>query len=1279
MVNMKGPPSFEELAGIVPGLDREIIDFHLRSLDDSYFRFFSLEDIGRHVRLLSGLSPEDPVKTLLREGSGGRIECTVLAKDHPSVFSLITGLLAATGFNIQSGSIFTYAKQNPGDVPAAGGDGRTIGRPARGVLDSGPKPGYRRGRTAAPPFWKGRKIIDFFTGTLEEPKPPSEWQQEVESFLLEVFRIVESGEKYSIGEAKKRVNEIVAEALANTEIGTRAILYPVNVEIAEKKTTATRLTVTSEDTPFFLYTLSTALTLHNVTIESVEIRTIGTKVADDFELLDLKGRPVTDKRLLDQITFSIIFTKQFTYFLWKAPDPYRALLRFENILQDLADNAQDMSQDKYFSDPKILKDLAKLLGASDFLWEDFIRTQYETILPMLTPKIKEKYFSHTRKETEKMLADSVARCKTLKEKKRALNDFKDREIYLIDLDHILKPETDFLFLSRKLTELAELAVNTAVSLIWDELVPRYGTPRTVAGLPVEYAVFGLGKMGGAALGYASDIELLFVYSDNGSTDGPEPKANSVFFEKLFKQAVLLIEAKREGIFRIDLRLRPHGKSGPIGCSLEEFCRYYGKDGSAHSFELLSLIRMRGIGGDPELCGRVERLRNEMVYGTHQIDLPELKKLREKQLKEKTEYGKLNAKFSPGALVDLEYTVQILQYMYGRDYPALQTPRIHVALEELVHAGIMTEAESRDIVEAYHFFRRLINGLRMLRGSAEDLFLPAVDSDEYVHLARRMGYEKKNGLNPAQLLSIDFKTVTATIRRFVEHYLGRDWVPGGPAGNAADLIYSDAPPSELRRTVLEEGGFRQIERGYVNLKALAGSGSRRHLFARLSVLAWDILAGTPDPDMALNNWERFENSVDDVEHHYTELLSQPKRLEILLKIFSSSQYLAEILIKYPEFYNWVTDPERINVLRRKEEMLEDLQEASAEASGEGKWQDILRKQKKREILRIAARDICLGVPIGNICRELSNLAEAFIRTALAYIRSGNENFPFCILAFGKLGGRELNYSSDLDLCGIFEVPEGEVREQAESVCGRWLERLRALLSDYTAEGYVYRIDLRLRPYGKSGNIVYSAENLADYYREAASHWEIQALLKLRPVAGEIELGDRFLASVRPLLEREHLREEVIETIQRLRKEAVRKSSTSILGGQDIKSGEGGIRDIEFLLQGFQLVFCRRFPEIYTQNTLQGLSRLGEAKLLPLHVVEKLKEDYTYLRKVEHYLQILEDRQTHFLPKSEQEREALARRINPESKNPEWFFEHLAHLQENTHRLFETYLLGLREGT
>jgi len=189
---------------------------------------------------------------------------------------------------------------------------------------------------------------------------------------------------------------------------------------------------------------------------------------------------------------------------------------------------------------------------------------------------------------------------------------------------------------------------------------------------------------------------MFIYGDQGTTDGNKKITNAEFFEELFKKAVLLIDTKREGIFRVDLRLRPHGKSGPIACSMEEFCRYYGAGESVHSFELLALIRMRRIGGDDELGKRIERLRNEFVFATNNIDLGELRALREKQLQEKTSHNKLNAKFSPGALVDLEYTVQILQYMYGRDYPGLQTPRIHTALEELVRAGIMTDQESDEI-------------------------------------------------------------------------------------------------------------------------------------------------------------------------------------------------------------------------------------------------------------------------------------------------------------------------------------------------------------------------------------------------------------------------------------------------------------------------------------------------------------------------------------------------------------------------------------------------------
>ena len=191
----------------------------------------------------------------------------------------------------------------------------------------------------------------------------------------------------------------------------------------------------------------------------------------------------------------------------------------------------------------------------------------------------------------------------------AVERVQGREIYLFDLDHILNARdatdadafgSDFLTLSRRLTALAEQVVEAAASFAWHALRARFGEPRTVAGLPVRYAIMGLGKMGGVALGYASDIELLFVYSDSGSTAGPEIIDNSEFFDRLVREVLRLVHAKREGIFHIDLRLRPFGAAGPLGCSLESFCTYYARGGPAHSYERLSQVRLRAVGRGPEL-------------------------------------------------------------------------------------------------------------------------------------------------------------------------------------------------------------------------------------------------------------------------------------------------------------------------------------------------------------------------------------------------------------------------------------------------------------------------------------------------------------------------------------------------------------------------------------------------------------------------------------------------------------------------------------------------------
>ena len=207
--------------------------------------------------------------------------------------------------------------------------------------------------------------------------------------------------------------------------------------------------------------------------------------------------------------------------------------------------------------------------------------------------------------------------------------------------------------------------------------------------------------------------------------------------------------------------------------------------------------------------------------------------------------------------------------------------------------------------------------------------------------------------------------------------------------------------------------------------------------------------------------------------------------------------------------------------------------------------------------------------------------------------------------------------------------------------RDMEALRADLSVHTVEGYAYRVDLRLRPYGSSGQLVYPLDSLVEYYGKTAALWELQALLKARPVAGDLAIGRAFLDSTRALLTAPHGQSEVAASIDRLRREAVRALSRSILSTTDIKTGLGGLRDVEFLAQGLQLVHAHERPGLLCGGTLPALKTLGEAGILPAETVEQLSGDYLFLRRVEHFLQIYEDRQTHILPRDPSQLRALAR--------------------------------------
>lgn len=1232
-------PALSTLRVLCPGVDDARIRLHLERLRADYFAAFDAATVAGHVRGLARLSPDHPSEVRIERTGAGGVRCTVLAFDHPGEFPLIAGVLAGAGFGVVSGDVFTYAAA------------------ARGV---GPA--------------DRRRIVDVFEGAFDSPLPFAAWAAELVRRMEETLTLVERGGTEGAARARRRVNEWVVARLAETAAASPAVLYPVQVRTGGRGGRRSVLRVDGQDTPAFLYSLSTALALHGLSIERVRIRTRRGRAEDEIEFVDRAGRPVRDRDRLDAVRLSALFTKQFTFFLDRAPDPLAALQRFEQLIQDSVGRAAGRRWRAALADPHALRRLARVLGASDYLWEDFIRLQYESLLPALHPRRTPA----PERPAEERLAAELRGGRNFDDRRRRLNAFKDREIFRIDLDHLLAPDQSFDAFAARLTELAGAVVRAAAGLAFRRLAVRHGRPRTAAGIEAEWAVFGLGKFGGSALGYASDIELLFVYGDEGRTDGRRSVTNDEFFQALARDTAQLIEAKREGIFRVDLRLRPHGAAGPLACSLASFCRYYGPSGPAHAFERLALTRLRAVAGDPALGARVVRLRDEFVYESPQsVRASDVLALRARQYAEKRRGAAPDAKFSPGALVDLEYAVQMLQVRFGRDRPELRTPRMTDALAGLRSAGVIEPDEADRLAAAYAFLRRLINALRMLRGSARDLFLPPADSEEFVHLARRMDYAWRDVLAPEQQLFIDFETHTAAVRDFVSRRFGPGAIPGPPAGNVADLLLADDPPEALRREVLSRAGFSDLRRADANLRTLAGNGARRATFTRLAVLACDLLRRGPDPDMALNHWERFVAVLPDPAAHFLSLLAQPRRLELLLSVFGRSRFLAGVLIRHPEFLDRALSPEWLHRSPSQADLVRELRAASKANSDRAGWRRAIRLLRRREMLRIGMRDFCLGAGVPETTADLSTLAGAIVSAALerawvdlGFARHSGAAGRFCVLAFGKLGGRELNYSSDLDLSGVFDDADGGGDAEA---CARALERMHADLSAATEEGAAFRIDLRLRPYGRAGPAAAAASAVEAYYRRSASAWEIQALLKARPVAGRRRVGQALLRRLRPVLRARRDLREVAGSVRRLREAALRaKADEAAPDATDVKNGPGGLRDIEFAVQALQLTHAAGHPRLLTGRTLDAIEALAVAGLVSPTQAAQWTEDYCFLRRVEHGLQILDDRQTHSLPAGEAPRLAFARRLPGYETSPGAFARDLEACLARTRAAFDAIL-------
>ena len=730
----KDPPA--PTYGHLPMDQSPEIRHHIARMAPSYEATFSKHDLHRHAALAGQLNSEQLAFVDAISLDDGRWRVTVVAFDYPGELVLICGLMFAYGLDIMEGSVFTYEPVNTGILSPA--DHR-------------------------------RKIVDvFIVRPVKSPLREDLWVKYAAD-LSALLRLLQDRQPQ---QARLELAQRAAAAVRGVQIEL-APLYPIEIEIDnELSRRYTVLQITSIDTVGFLYELTNALALHKVYISQMEIDTTGRTVSDRLYVTDHRGAKITDPEQQREMRAAVVLIKHFTHLLPLSPDPESALLYFGELVANLFERPNWPDELNSLERPEVLESLARLLGVSEFLWHDFLRMQYSNLFPV----VRDVDALKTAKNRAQLQAELQAALhpihpgpqipSELPPWREVLNAFKDREMFRIDMRHLLGHTLEFRDFSEELTALAEVIVNTTYFLCHEDLRLQYGSPRLENGAVSEMSIAALGKCGGRELGFASDIELMFIYAGNGKTDGPVEITTAEFYEKLVEIFIQAIYARREGIFEIDLQLRPYGKAGSLAVSKESFRRYFAPEGPAWPYERQALVKLRTVAGDPKLGQEIEGLRDRIIYRGQSFDVTAMHAMRERQQRHLVMGGTINPKYSPGTLVDIEYLVQGLQIIYGHDYATLRSPNTYTAMAGLHEVGILTGEDYTQLRKAYTFFRWLIDGLRVVAGNAKDLLVPPFDDEGFAFLARRMRY----GDDTAQLKS-DLELHSANVLALNRKLLG----------------------------------------------------------------------------------------------------------------------------------------------------------------------------------------------------------------------------------------------------------------------------------------------------------------------------------------------------------------------------------------------------------------------------------------------------------------------------------------------------------------------------
>lgn len=831
-----------------------------------------------------------------------------------------------------------------------------------------------------------------------------------------------------------------------------------------------------------------------------------------------------------------------------------------------------------------------------------------------------------------------------------------------------QPRIPFRQVSEALSDLADAALTAALSVAVQQVFPS-------AAVSTRLAVIAMGKCGAEELNYISDVDVVFV------AEPADTRATRLASE--------FIRIASRAFFEVDANLRPEGKSGALVRTVDSHVAYYKR--WAETWEFQALLKARPMTGDMELGSEYVEALKPLVWAASQREsfVDDVQRMRTRVVQNVPE--KLRGrelKLGRGGLRDVEFAVQLLQLVHGRYDDSLRVTSTVAALDALVEAGYIGRDDGAALINAYEFVRLLEHRLQLQKMRRTHLLPDEADAEALQWLGRAAGVSGEGGTDAGKALAKQVRLASSQIRSLHNKLFYRPLLNSVVEQDIGTLqLSADAAKRQLAAL-----GYQYPDRAYDHLSSLAAGTSRKsRIQAMLLPTLMEWLSTTPDPDAGLLNYRKLSEKLYDQNWFLRTLRDEGVVGQRLMRVLGSSPYASDLIMSAPEvikrFGDGATGPKLLGT--DSDTVGRALVAAASRHNDPAKAIGVARALRRAELARIASADLFGLMEVREVCHSLSMVWDNVLEAALAaeirawQVAHLDEEIPgvISVIGMGRLGGAELGYGSDADVifvCEPLKDDAGEPRADDTTVV-KWATRicdsLRRRLAKPSQDPPL-EVDVDLRPEGRSGPIVRTLESYRTYYERWGETWEIQALLRATWIAGDKDLGIRFLHAVDSL--RYPAGGANAKMVREVRRMKARVDSERLPHGADrrthTKLGSGALTDIEWTVQLLIMLHAHEVPELHNTSTLECLDVLEESAVLSAEDTAALRDAWLVATHARNALVLTRGKRTDQLPQPGRQLSQVAGAAGWDPADSNGFIEHYLRLTRHSSRVVNRVFWG-----